>query len=80
MGAGVKDSILCQNTPTDERASQSDYETVPRSFIWSGHRGAQHVLKRLDWVLSFGRDPYGNKRFRQLDTKAVTLFHGKALD
>ena len=79
-GARVEDSICCQVTPTDERASQSNYETVPRSFFWSGDRGTQHVLKRLDRVLPVGRNPYGNKRFRQLDTKAITVFHGKTLD
>ena len=67
-------------TPTDEGASQGDNEAVPRGHLWSGNRGTQHVLEGLDGVLPVSGDAYGNKRFRQLDSEAVKVFHGEALD
>jgi hypothetical protein len=49
----ARHGVQCKDTAW----SNVVFETVPRGFIWSGGRGSQHVLTRLDWVLSFGRDP-----------------------
>ena len=53
---------------------------APRSYFWSGDRGTPHVLTGVDRVLPVGRNPYGDKRFRQLDSEAVKVFYGEALD